>query len=241
MNAADLVIIGTVGLLALMGLKSGLLKPAFGIGGLVLGIVFAIHYSEEFAPLLTEYVEGDRLRSIAAFIGVLISVAVATRILAALIKKLLSALVLGWVDHVAGALGGAVLGIVLVGTVVSLLGRADLGPTHNALAASKLGPEISRASLISTISTFLPDCNSLEDAISGAQGCPDVKGFVGEFVGADLAGSVDDLLDENAGNLAQIVKGALSGESAEEVASLVSFSSEPANSEESVSAKAPTE
>ncbi len=133
MNAADLVIIGTVGLLALLGLKSGLLKPAFGIGGLVLGTVLAIHYSGEVAPLLTEYVENDRLRSIAAFIGVLISVAVATRILAALIKKLLSALVLGWVDHVAGALVGAVFGIVLVGTAVYLLGRADFGPTHNAL------------------------------------------------------------------------------------------------------------
>ena len=231
MNAADLVIIGTVGLLAVMGLKSGLLKPAFGIGGLVLGIVFAIHYSEEFAPLLTEYVEGDRLRSIAAFIGVLISVAVATRILTALIKKLLSALALGWVDHVAGALVGAVFGIVLVGTAVYLLGRADFGPTHNALAASKLGPEISRASLISTISTFLPDCNSLEDALSSAQGCPDVKGFVAKLTRADLGGGVDDLLDEDVGNLAQIVKGALSGESAEEIASL-SFSSEPASSRE---------
>ena len=230
MNAADLVIIGTVGLLALMGLKSGLLKPAFGIGGLVLGIVLAIHYSGEAAPLLTEYVEGDRLRSIAAFIGVLISVAVATRILAALIKKLLSALALGWIDNVAGALAGAVLGIVLVGTVVYLLGKADFGPTHDALAASKLGPEISRA--FPLITTYLPDCNSLEDAVSGAQGCPDIKGFVGKFAGADLAGSVNDLLGEDAGNLAQIVKGALSGESAEEVASLVGFSGEPANSEE---------
>ena len=230
MNAADLVIIGTVGLLALMGLKSGLLKPAFGIGGLVLGIVLAIHYSGEVAPLLTGYVEGDRLRSIVAFIGVLISVAVATRILAALIKKLLSALVLGWVDNVAGALAGAALGIVLVGTVVYLLGRADFGPTHDALAASKLGPEISRA--FPLITTYLPDCNSLEDAVSGAQGCPDIKGFVGKFAGADLAGSVDDLLDEDVGNLAQIVRGALAGESAEEIASLVGFSSEPTNSEE---------
>ena len=220
MNGADLVIIGLVGVLGLIGMKSGLLKPASGIGGLILGIVFAIQYGGEFAPLFADHVEGERLQSIAAFISVLVAVAVMTRIVAVLIKKLLSALVLGWLDHAAGAVAGAVLGIVLVGTGVNLLVRADFGPTQSALAASTVGPEISRASLISA---FASGCGSLKDAVDGAEGCPSVKGLVGKLAGADLTSSVDGIFDQDIGHLANVVKGTLSGGSPEEIAGLVGF------------------
>jgi uncharacterized membrane protein required for colicin V production len=220
MNPADFVIIGLVGVLGLIGMKSGLLKPASGIGGLVLGIIFAIQYGGEFAPLFAQYVEGERQQSIAAFIAVLVAVAITTRIVASLIKKLLSALVLGWVDHVAGAVAGAILGIILVGTGVNLLVRADFGPTHDALAASTVGPEISRASLISA---FASGCGSLKDAVDGAEGCPDVKGLVGKFAGAELTASVNGIFDQDIGNLAKVVKGTLGGGSPEEIASLVGF------------------
>ncbi len=220
MNPADFVIIGLVGVLGLIGMKSGLLKPASGIGGLVLGIIFAIQYGGEFAPLFAQYVEGERQQSIAAFIAVLVAVAITTRIVASLIKKLLSALVLGWVDHVAGAVAGAILGIILVGTGVNLLVRADFGPTHDALAASTVGPEISRASLISA---FASGCGSLKDAVDGAEECPDVKGLVGKFAGAELTASVNGIFDQDIGNLAKVVKGTLGGGSPEEIASLVGF------------------
>ena len=228
MNGADLVIIGLVGFLGFIGMKSGLLRPASGIGGLVLGIIFAIQYSGEFAPLLADQIEGERLQSVAAFIGVLIIVAIVTRIVAVLFKKLLSALVLGWVDNLAGAVAGTILGVVLVGTGVNLLVRADFGPTHDALAASTVGPEISRASLISA---FASGCGSLKDAVDGAEGCPDAKGLVGKLAGADLAGSVDGLFDQDVGNLASVVKGTLGGGSPEEIASLVGFDDESLDSQ----------
>ena len=232
MNGADLVIIGLVGFLGFLGMKSGLLKPASGIGGLVLGIVFAVQYSGEFAPLFADHVEGERLQSIAAFISVLVAVAVITRIVAVLVKKLLSALVLGWVDHAAGAIAGAILGIVLVGTGVNLLVRADFGPTHNALAASTVGPEISRASLITA---FASGCGSLKDAVDGAEGCPDIRGLVGKLAGSGLAGSVDGIFDQDVSNLAKIVKGTLSGGIPKEIASLGALEGEgpgPQTSEE---------
>ena len=159
----------------------------------------------------------------------LVAVAVITRIVAVLVKKLLSALVLGWVDHAAGAVAGGILGIVLVGTGVNVLVRADFGPTHNALAASTVGPEISRASLISA---FASGCGSLKDAVDGAEGCPDVKGLVGKFAGADLAGSVDGIFDQDIGNLAKVVKGTLSGGTPKEIAgNLVGFDAESPDSQ----------
>ena len=65
-----------------------------------------------------------------------------------MVKKVLNTPVLGWVDHVAGAAGGAALRLVLAGTGIFLLTGADLDPTRDALAASKLAPEMSRATIL---------------------------------------------------------------------------------------------
>ena len=110
MNAVDLPIVVTVALLALLGLKTGLLKPISGIGGLVIGVFVAIQQSAELAASLEQYIEGDNARRIAAFVAIVIITVVVSRIAAFLIKKLLTTLVLGWLDHVAGAVAGAVAG-----------------------------------------------------------------------------------------------------------------------------------
>ena len=209
MNAADFIIIGVVVLLALAGLRSGILKPVSGIGGLILGIVLAMHYSDHLAPQLAKYIEGETLQRVAAFAAIVLFVAIATRISAAMVKKLLSHLVLGWVDHVAGAAGGVVLGVVLAGTIVYLLVGADFAPTRQALAASKLAPEISRVTLISAVT---PWCSSSQDgAPANGEACTDMKGLVNQFLGRDISEKVNDMLGQDAGPLAGVVESALKG------------------------------
>ena len=219
MNAVDLIIIAAVGLLAFMGLKSGLLKPVLGIGGLILGGVLGFRYHDEVAPLLVEYIDREMWRNVVGFIAILLAVAVAARIAATLIKSLLSVLFLGWVDHVAGALGGTAVGIVLVGTAVYLLTGADLAPTREALAASKLAPKISGASLVSSDK---PWCSSLVgDASENSQDCTDLKGLANQFLGRKISGKVDGLLEgKDLGTLADVIKGTLTG-SPEDVTDLV--------------------
>ncbi len=56
----------------------------------------------------------------------------------------------GMVDHVAGAAGSAALGLGLAGTGIFLLTGADLDTTRDALAASKLAPEVSRATVLTS-------------------------------------------------------------------------------------------
>ena len=67
-----------------------------------------------------------------------------------MLKKVLNTPVSGWVDHVASADGGAALGLVLAGTGIFLLTGADLDPTRDVLAASKLAPEVSRATVLTS-------------------------------------------------------------------------------------------
>ena len=171
MNAVDLIIIGAVGLLALLGHKSGLLKPVSGIGGLVLGIFLAMHHSAQAAPLLVDYIDGETLRRVAAFASIVLAATIACRVAAILIKWLLNTLVHGWVDHVAGAAGGAALGIILSGTTVYVLSGTNLGSTSHALEVSRLAPEISRASLISA---DMPWCSSIQGSPAD-QSCTDLK------------------------------------------------------------------
>ena len=209
MNAVDMIIIGAVLLLGLMGLISGILKPASGIGGLILGIILAVQHNAEVAVWLEGYVEGETVRQIAAFIGIVLTITIAARITSFLVKKLLTTLVLGWLDHVAGAIAGGVLGIVLAGTTVFLLTGADLTPTRAALASSKLAPEITRASLIATSS---PWCSTLKQDESGTdQPCTDMTGLVNQLLGRHITGKMDELLGQDMGELAEVVQTALTG------------------------------
>ncbi|HBJ32199.1 MAG TPA: hypothetical protein DDY93_12635 [Dehalococcoidia bacterium] len=148
MNVVDLVIIGVVAFLALIGLRSGLLRPISGIGGLIIGVILAMQHNSEVALMLADYIEGELPRRVAAFGGIVIASATVARLIAWMVKKVLNTPVLGWVGHVAGAAGGAALRLVLAGTGIFLLTGADLDPTRDALAASKLAPEMSRATIL---------------------------------------------------------------------------------------------
>ena len=191
MNMADMIIIGAVAAFGLLGLKWGILKPATGLGGLVLGVLVAINISGQVMPLLVGYIDSDRLREIVAFASVVLAVVVAVRVAGGLLKKLLTLLVLGWVDHVAGAAAGVILGMVLTGTAVYLLTGADLGQTREALAASRLAPEVSRVSLVTSSS---PWCSSLPEA---SEKCTDVLGVIAQLWGHHVSPKFDGLLGED--------------------------------------------
>ena len=213
MNEVDLIILGAVTLMALIGLKSGFLRAASGIGGLALGVVLAIHYSADVAGLLVDYVEAETVRRVAAFAGIMIVVAVAARVTAALMKKLLSALALGWLDHVVGGVAGASLGIVLVGTAVYMLTGADLGSTRDQLAASQLAPKISRATFITAPT---PWCSSIRAEPSPPkEDCTDLIGLFNDLVGQHIPGRITNLLGHDADTVSEVVKGVLTGSSAD--------------------------
>ena len=207
MNEIDLIIVGAVVLLALLGLMTGLLKPLSGIGGLILGIIAAIQFGGEVATLLADHIDNETVRSIAGFVAIVLGVAVATRLTAVLIKKVLSSLVLGWLDHVAGAVGGAGLGIVLAGTVVYILPAVSLIPAGELLASSKLATEISRASLVVT---DRPWCSSIDDAgAENAQPCANLTGLLNKYLGRHIPDKINDFLGEDKGSVVEAVRGVL--------------------------------
>ena len=56
MNAVDLVIVGSVGVLALIGLRTGLMRPVSGLGGFVMGALVGFQLYAEVAVLLEGFI-----------------------------------------------------------------------------------------------------------------------------------------------------------------------------------------
>ena len=161
MNALDLVILAVVGLAALLGLQSGILRRVSGTGGLILGVLLAIQHKSRVAVMLVEQIEGDLPRQVVAFVAIVLAVIVIARLAAILFKRLLGVLAIGWLDHAAGALGGAAVGTVLAGTAVFLLTGADIAQTRDSIRLSVLTPEVTRASLIASPD---PWCSTLAES-----------------------------------------------------------------------------
>jgi len=148
----------------MIGLRSGLRRLISGIGGLIIGVILAMQHNAEVALMLAGYIEGELPRRVAAFGGIVIASATVARLIAWMVNKVLNTPVLGWVDHVAGAAGGGALGVVLTGTGTFLLTGAGLDTTRDALAASKLAPEVSRATVLTSDQ---PWCSEVESSVVG--------------------------------------------------------------------------
>ena len=219
MNWIDLVIIGTVGLLALLGLRSGILVPASGVGGLIVGIALALQYHSQLAAGLEEHIAGPVARAAAAFIAIVLGTTVASRLTASLVRKLLSYLVLGWLDHVAGAAAGAAIAVVLLGTVASSLTSVDIAPLSQPLRGSSLVTPISKASLLSVSDQVCAelmraapyvgtgtreDSPGPESVAASSDECADLKSL--------LLYKVSSLLGDDGETLGQLVKAGLAGQ-----------------------------
>jgi membrane protein required for colicin V production len=218
MNGVDLVIIGIVGLVALIGLKSGIIKPVSGIGGFILGIFLAIQNYTLVAPMLAEYIENPMAQRIASFVVVVLVVAIVVRLIGYLVKKLLSVLVLGWLDHVAGMAGGAAVATAIVGTVFYVLGGMSFVSNNATFSESKIAPGIAKASLVTASA---PWCSQVSGGVASGQPCTSIMGFAGDLTGIDFNQKLDDALaGQDIGTVANVVKSSFNGQSPSQIASL---------------------
>ena len=108
MNWLDIVIIILVIVPTLIGLKNGIIKAAFTVVGIILGVILAGRFSDRLGEAMT-FISNPGWAKVAAFAIILIIVVVAASIAARFVKNVLSAVMLNWVNR----LGGAVLGFLL--------------------------------------------------------------------------------------------------------------------------------
>lgn len=119
MNWLDIVIIVVAVLLGIVGLRQGIIKTAFGIAGLIGGIVLAGRYYDELAALLSS--SGATWANIAAYAIILIATLIVAGVIGRLVAKLVHLVLLGWLDRLVGCVLGVFIGGLLCAAVLAIV------------------------------------------------------------------------------------------------------------------------
>lgn len=118
MNWLDIAIIVVIVGSAFMGLRTGIIKAAFSLAGLIAGVILAGRYYDPFSQQLS-FIPHDGAAKIVAFAIILVVVMVIARVLASVLKWVASLTMLGWVNRIGGAAFGLILGAIFCGALLA--------------------------------------------------------------------------------------------------------------------------
>lgn len=119
MNWLDIVIVVAVVIPTVIGLRIGMIKAALSLAGLIVGVILAGRYYLPLSERLS-FISSPSVAEIAAFIIILIGIMIIAAVLARLLKWTASVIMLGWVNHLGGAVFGLVLGAILCGALLAI-------------------------------------------------------------------------------------------------------------------------
>ena len=119
MNWLDIVIIVILVASIFIGGKTGLIKSLLSLVGLVVGINLAGRYYLTLAEQLT-FIPQEKVSHIVAFAIILIGVMVVAALAGWLLTKIVSAVMLGWVNGLGGMAFGLVMAVLSVSTLLAI-------------------------------------------------------------------------------------------------------------------------
>ena len=139
MNWLDYVIIVVGVMLSFFGWRMGILKGIAMVVGIGVGIVFASRFSPQGADILSTWIESPATAKIVAYIIILVLTLVAATVVAGFARRILSLLLLGWVDRVAGLSLGILATFVIFSGVLTYAQRYDVFGLPKTIEESTLG------------------------------------------------------------------------------------------------------
>ncbi|MFQ6121732.1 MAG: CvpA family protein [Dehalococcoidales bacterium] len=119
MNWLDIVIIVLIAIPILIGLRIGIIKAVLSLAGVIVGVILAGRYYLALAEQLT-FIPQANLAKIVAFATILIGVMIIASILASVLKSIASAVMLGWVNRLGGAIFGFALGAIFCSALLAI-------------------------------------------------------------------------------------------------------------------------
>jgi len=119
MNWLDIVLLVIIAFSTIMGIKAGIIKILFTLVGGIVGVVLAGRFSGSLGSKLT-FISDEGTAKIVAFIFILIVVMIIAAILAFVIKKIASVVLLGWVNMLGGGVLGLIMGAIFCGAVLAV-------------------------------------------------------------------------------------------------------------------------
>jgi len=119
MSWLDIAILVIIGIAAFIGLKIGIIKAMLTLAGVIIGVILAGRFYVALADKLT-FIPQETLARVAAFAIILIIVMLITGIIAGVLKRLASMVLLGWVNRLGGALFGLIMGAIFCGALLAI-------------------------------------------------------------------------------------------------------------------------
>jgi len=118
MHWLDIVIIVVAALVGLSGLRNGIIRMAFGLAGLIAGIVLAGRHYGGLAALLSP--DDAIWAKIVAYVIILAATMVVAGVIGWFVAKLVHLAMLGWLDRIGGLVVGAFIGSMLCAAVLAV-------------------------------------------------------------------------------------------------------------------------
>ena len=139
MNWLDIVIIVLIAIATLIGLRIGIIKAVLSFAGVIIGVILAGRYYLALSEQLT-FIPQANLAKIVAFALILVGIMLIAGILAALLKWIVSAILLGWVNRLGGAVFGFVLGAIFCSALLAIWAKflGVVGPIAESTLAALL-------------------------------------------------------------------------------------------------------
>lgn len=150
----DLAIIGVIALSVITGLIRGFVKELVALCVWVMAIWVAFHYSQNIDPLLEKYIQDKTIRTIAAFILVLIATLIVGAIVNAILGYVLKKTGLSGTDRLLGMGFGFVRGVFIVALILAVVKLTAL-PYEQYASQSRLYSKFDPA--VDWICGFMPD------------------------------------------------------------------------------------
>ena len=120
MNLLDIVIAVALIIPIFTGLKQGLIKAALSLAGLIVGVILAGNFYQQLAGVLG-FISNEDIANVVAYILILVAVMIIATVVATLLKFTAKAVLLGWVDHLGGAVFGLLMGAIFMGALLAVL------------------------------------------------------------------------------------------------------------------------
>jgi membrane protein required for colicin V production len=118
-NSLDIVFVVVLAIATGIGVWKGIIRMALTLAGLILGIFLAGRFYVPFSERLT-LISSPTGAKIAAFLIIFIGIMVLAALLARLLEKATSAVMLGWVNRLVGGIIGFLVGAFFLGAIIAV-------------------------------------------------------------------------------------------------------------------------
>jgi membrane protein required for colicin V production len=126
LTAVDWILLAVLGLSFLLGIWRGLVHEVLSLAGWIVAFFVSQMYAPRAAAWLPMEGSSQMMRNAAGFVTVLVAVLIATVFLSWLIRKMVSAVGLGPLDRLLGAVFGLLRGLVILLAVTVVVGMTPL-------------------------------------------------------------------------------------------------------------------